>query len=104
LSNALASKIGLYVQLSKDKLILQTKVDVAHEVDMCIRVKQLGANMQLQVAIVLRPFLDFMDNFKLSKAHNMLAFMLDPWFKDLSLVRNYVGHAFTIEIASAYDT
>jgi hypothetical protein len=78
LSNALASTIGLYVQLSKDKLILQTKVDVAHEMDMCIRVKQLGANMQLQVAIVLRPFLHFMDSFKLFKTDNMLAFLLEP--------------------------
>ncbi len=30
--------------------------------------------------------------------------MLDPWFKDLSLVGNYVGQAPTIEITSAYDT
>ncbi len=37
--------IRLYVQLAKDRLILQAKVDVAHEVDMHIRVKQLGANM-----------------------------------------------------------
>jgi hypothetical protein len=60
--------------------------------------------MQLQVAIVLRPFFNFMDSFKLSKAHNMLVLMLDPLFKDLSLVGNYVGHASTIEIVSAYDT
>jgi hypothetical protein len=44
---------------------------------MHIRVKQLGANMRLQVAIVLRPFLDFMDSSKLSKSHNMLALMLE---------------------------
>ncbi len=66
-------------------------VDVAQEVDMCIGVKQLRANLWLQVAIVLRPFLDFMDSSKLCKAHNMLALMLDPQFKDLSLVGNYVG-------------
>jgi hypothetical protein len=34
----------------------------------------------------------------------MLVLMLDPLFKDLSLVGNYVGHASTIEIVSAYDT
>jgi len=45
---------------------------------MHIRVKQLGANMQLQVAIVLRPFFNFMDSFKLFKSHNMLVLMLDP--------------------------
>jgi hypothetical protein len=60
--------------------------------------------MWLQVAIVLRPFLDYMDNLELFKTHNMLAFMLNPQFKDLSLVGNYVGQASIIEIASAYDT
>ncbi len=33
----------------------------------------------------------------------MVALMLDPQFKDLSLVGNYVGHYSVIEIASAYD-
>jgi hypothetical protein len=84
LFDASISAIRLYVQLSKDKLILQAEVDVAQEVDMCIKVKQLGANMQLQVAIVLRLFLDFMDSFKL------LALMLDPQFKDLSVMGNYM--------------
>ncbi len=45
-----------------------------------------------------------MDSFKLSKTHNMLVLMLDPWFKDLSLVGDYVGHVSTIEIATTYDT
>jgi xanthine dehydrogenase molybdopterin-binding subunit B len=53
---------------------------------------------------VLRPFLDFMDCFKLSKAHNMVVLMLDPRFKDLSIVGNYVGHSFAIWIVVAYDT
>lgn len=60
--------------------------------------------MQLHVAIVLRPFLDFMDFFKQSKAHNMLALMLNPQFKDKSLVKDYVGHASSIKIATVYDT
>jgi hypothetical protein len=71
---------------------------------MCIRVKQYGANMRLRVVIVLKPFLNFMDSFKLFKTHNMLALMIDPRFKDLNLVGNYVGQASTTEIASAYDT
>jgi hypothetical protein len=29
--------------------------------------------------------------------------MLDPRFKDLSMVGNYVGHASTIEIIVAYE-
>jgi hypothetical protein len=46
--------------------------------DMHTKVKKLGANMREQIALVLRPFLDFMDFFKLFKAHNMVALMLDP--------------------------
>ncbi len=33
----------------------------------------------------------------------MVALMLDPQFKDLSLVVDYVGHSFAIEIVVAYD-
>jgi hypothetical protein len=55
-----------------------SKVDVLEDMDMCTKVKQLGTNMWEQVAIILRPFLDFMDCFKIFKAHNMLAFMLYP--------------------------
>jgi hypothetical protein len=35
----------LHVQLSKDRLDLQTEVDVAKDMDMRMKVKQLGANM-----------------------------------------------------------
>jgi hypothetical protein len=57
--------------------------------------------MQQQVPHVLRPFFEFMDCFKLSKAHNMVVFMLDLRFKDLSLMGDYVGHSFIIEIVAA---
>ncbi len=91
------------MKLTKDKLELQVELDASEEMDMCIKVKKLGANMWEQVALVVRPFLDFMDCFKHSKAHNMVAFMLDLQFKDLSLVGDYVGHYFAIVIAFAYD-
>jgi hypothetical protein len=45
---------------------------------MCSKEKLLGVNMHFQVVIVLKPFFDFMDNFKLSRAHNMLVLMLYP--------------------------
>jgi hypothetical protein len=35
----------LHVQLSKDRLDLQAKLDVAKDMDMHMKVKQLGANM-----------------------------------------------------------
>jgi hypothetical protein len=103
LSNVLASTIKLYVRLTKEKLELQVEVDAFKEMDMCTKVKKLSANMQKQVAILLRPFLDFMDCFKLSKVHNMVIFMLDLQFKDLNIVGDYVGHSSTIGITTAYD-
>jgi hypothetical protein len=33
----------------------------------------------------------------------MVVSMLDPQFKDLSLVVDYVGHSFAIKIVAAYD-
>jgi hypothetical protein len=78
LFDPLASAIKLYVRLTKEKLELQTEVDASKEMDMHTKVKKLSANMQKQVTLVLRPFLDFMNCFKLSKAHNMVALMLDP--------------------------
>ncbi len=84
------------MKLTKEKLELQTKVDVSKEMDMRSKVKKLGANMRKQLALVLRPFLDFMDCFKLSKTHNVIALMLDARFKDLSLMGDYVGHYSTI--------
>jgi hypothetical protein len=55
------------------------------------------------VTIVLIPFLDFMDSFKLFKAYNMFALMWYPQFKDLNLVRDYVDHSSTIDIVNASD-
>jgi hypothetical protein len=49
--------------------IVQAKNYVIEDMDMCIKVKQLGINMWEQMTIVFRPFFDFMDVFKVSKAN-----------------------------------
>ncbi len=46
LSNVLAFAIKLYVKLTKEILELQVEVDAIEEMDMCTKVKKLGANMQ----------------------------------------------------------
>jgi hypothetical protein len=46
LFNALVSGIKLYVRLTKEKLELQAEIDVSEEMDMCTKVKKLGANMR----------------------------------------------------------
>lgn len=54
--------------------------------------------------VLIHPFLSFINCYNASKVHNMLVFMLDPRFKDLSFVGDYVGHASIIEITvHAYD-
>ncbi len=78
MSNALTFAIKLYVNLSKEKLELQAEIDAIENMDMHMKMKQLNANMQRQVTIVLRPFLDFMYFFNPPKAHNMVVLMLDP--------------------------
>jgi hypothetical protein len=45
------------VQLSKEKLGLQAKVDVAKDMDMHIKVEQVGPNMREQITIFLDPSL-----------------------------------------------
>jgi hypothetical protein len=46
--------------------------------------------MQKQVVIVIQPFLSFLLSFQEYKAHNMSSMMLDPHFKGLRLVIQYV--------------
>jgi hypothetical protein len=45
LIDVLSFAIKLYVKLTKDKLELQVELDASEEMDMCIKVKKLGANM-----------------------------------------------------------
>jgi hypothetical protein len=91
------------VKFSKEILGLQVKIDAIEEMNMCMLVKQLGANKQGQVIMVLRTFLDFMFSFKSIKTHNMVALILDPQFKNLNLAVDYVGHSFAIKIVATCD-
>jgi hypothetical protein len=67
LSNALTFAIKLYVKNFKEKLELQIEIDAIEDMDTHMKVKQLNINMQKQVTIVLRPFLDFMYSFNPTK-------------------------------------
>jgi len=50
-----------------NRLELWAKVDVAKDVDMCTKMKQLGVKMQKQIVIVLRLFHDSITNFMFYK-------------------------------------
>jgi hypothetical protein len=56
-----------------------------------------------KVVQVLNPLLSFMASFQKAKAQNMLAMMLDPCFKGLGLVIQYVGEERTLHIVGEYD-
>jgi hypothetical protein len=64
----------------------------------------LYGRMAGEVATVLRPLLSFARTFDVGKAHNMLALMLDPRFKDLEVILNYVGHDMAKQVVDDYDS
>jgi len=53
---------------------------------------------------VIKPFFLFLKTFDPHSVHNMLAIMLDPHFKYLQMVENFVGLGATICLAFEYDT
>jgi hypothetical protein len=48
-------------------------------------------NMRAEIVKVIKPFLQFLQAYDSKQVHNMLALMLDPRFKSLKVVENYVG-------------
>ena len=64
----------------------------------------LYGRMAGQVAAVLRPFLAFSRKYNEGQAQNMLALMLDPRFKGLELLQDYVGREVAKKVVDEYDT
>ncbi len=52
---------------------------------------------------MIKPFLQFLMAFDFHQVHNMLALMLDPHYKSLQVVENYVGCGNAIRLAFEYD-
>jgi hypothetical protein len=52
---------------------------------------------------VIKPFLQFFISFNYHQVHNMLTLKLNPHFKSLWVVRNYVGHKNAICLIAKYD-
>jgi len=59
--------------------------------DFDVNLQVFQQHMQKQVLIVIQPFLSFLLSFQKCKVHNMSSMMLDPHFKGLRLVVQYVG-------------
>jgi hypothetical protein len=63
--------------------------------------KILKICMQKQVIVILNTFFRLCLVFNLAKF--VLTFMLDPWYKGLRLVINYVGKEHAFQIEGEYD-
>jgi len=63
----------------------------------------LKVRMQKQVVTILEFFFSFFLRFQPCKIHNMLALMLDPQYKGLGLVIQYVGKEQAFQILGEYD-
>jgi hypothetical protein len=59
--------------------------------------------MQKQVVTLIGPFLSFILTFHEHKPHKILNVMLNPHFKGLKLVIQYVGNEITLWIEGEYD-
>lgn len=104
LSDALSTTIELSLKFSQEKRILEAAVGTAVRQDFGTKLKLLGIRIREEVITVLRPFLKFLDGFSKSAAHNMLCLMLDPRFKDLSLVSRFLGSkSLALDLAREYD-
>lgn len=60
-------------------------------------------NMWVQVVKVIKPCFYFLIVYDLHQVHNMLAFMLDPYFKSLQVFKIYVGQGNVIHLVIEYD-
>ncbi len=58
----------------------------------------------VEIQVVLAPFLAFASTYNASKAHNMLALMLDSHFKSLDVVETFVGWEKMIQMVVEYDS
>ena len=103
LSDALASTISMVVRLDTERGELEARVRAASIFDFDTKLLLLSARMREQVVKVLSPFLSFISSYKLATAHNMLALMLDPRFKELALVGSYLGREVATQVAQEYD-
>lgn len=104
LSDALATALGLCIQLHKEQIekgLASPKLEAGNFES---ELEVLQARMMSEVINVLAPFLSFTVSYSAKHAHNMLALMLDPRYKGLSLVKDYVGRERALQVVSETDT
>ncbi len=97
LSNALVIVINLIIAM---KFQLDPFVDGSETYDQFdVEFQILNKNMWQKVMKVIRPILQFLRTFDSCQVHNMLALMVEPYYKSLWVVENYVGRGNVICLA-----
>ncbi|KAG0556897.1 hypothetical protein KC19_11G087000 [Ceratodon purpureus] len=103
LSDALASALGLCIQLHKEQIekgLVSPKLETGN---FDSELEVLQSRMMSEVINALAPFLSFTVSYSAKHAHNMLALMLDPRYKGLSLVKDYVGRERALQVVAETD-
>jgi hypothetical protein len=65
--------------------------------------QEFKLRMMGQVFNTLKPCLAFYESYIIAKAHSMFVIMLDPCFKNMKVIRDFVGNSLTFQIVAKYD-
>ena len=103
LSEALAAALTLSIHFRQSRLFSGEVTTSNGDGDFDGELLVMKSRMEEEVLAVLEPLLSFAATFSRQSAHNMLALMLDPRFKGLGLVRDYVGPEKVVGIVFEYD-
>ncbi|KAG0584835.1 hypothetical protein M758_3G242300 [Ceratodon purpureus] len=103
LSEALAAALTLSIHFRQSHLFAGEVTTSNGDGDFDGELLIMKSRMEEEVLAVLEPLLSFAGTFSRQSAHNMLALMLDPRFKGLGLVRDYVGPEKVVGIVFEYD-
>ena len=103
LSDALAAAFRMSIQLQGVYDQSASVIPPLQVGDFESEIEILKARMAKTAVDVMKPFLRFSLQFVADQAQNMLSLMLDPRFKGLELVIQYVGVAAAKQVVEDYD-
>ncbi len=103
LLDALGSAFSLCIVIKVDVCETQALNQPFLRKDFDSKVQEFKLRMMGQVLNALGPFLAFSESYIVAKAHNMLAIMLDPCFKNMKIMWDFVGDSLALQVVAKYD-
>ncbi len=91
LLDALGSAFSLCIVIKVDVCKTQALNQPFLRKDFDSNIQEFKLRMMGQVLNALGPFLPFYESYIVAKAHNMLAIMLDPCFKNMKIIWDFCG-------------